>query len=328
RAAADAVKTHTDRINENMAMALQAAGADLSYEASLLSLESAQKNLTEAVRQHGPASFEARSADNAYQQQLLATVDALGAKVAAENAHKSAAEITTAVTQAEYAEILRLAAAAGENAPAALQKMISSMDGAALAAMGVTVKVNETGQAIVTMPDGKQIVIDGNNAEAMAAIAAVNAAQIQGKTLWITAVMRNDAKVAADWGVGGMNDGGWVPGDGPDKDGRMRALTSKVFVVNRRAAAKWGPWAERINSANGGDMKMPDAGLPNAGALSTAQPSIPFARIPAPAGSMAVRGSDGAAVTKNFYITLNAIKSLPTPQQLVDVLHDAEVLYG
>ena len=328
RAAADAVKSHTDRINENMAMQLQATGASLGYDAALLSLESAQKNLDTAIREHGPTSLEARTADNQYQQQVLATVGALGEKVRAENANKTAAEITTAVTQAQYGEILRLAAAAGENAPAALQKMIAGMDGAALAAMGVTVKVNETGQAVLTMPDGKTILLDGNNSDAMAKIAQVNAAQVLSKTLWINAVMSNDARVAMSNGVGGMNDGGWVPGNGPDEDDRMVPLTSKEFVVNRRAAAKWGPWLEMINAANGGDVKMPESMGPKAGALNMAHPSIPSARIPDSSSNAAGGSAGGAGITKIYKITLNAIKSLPTPQQLVDVLHDAEVLYG
>ena len=53
--------------------------------------------------------------------------------------------------------------------------MISKMDGAALAAMGVTVKVDQAGRAVLSMPDGKKIVITGDNAEALRKIAEVNA---------------------------------------------------------------------------------------------------------------------------------------------------------
>lgn len=329
RDAADAVKTHTDRMAENLAMSLQAAGASLDYETALLSLEQAQKNLNEALKTHGPASLEARTADNQYQQQLLATVDALGVKTAAENAGKSAAEISTAVTQAQYGEILRLAGAAGENAPAALQKMIASMDGAALAAMGVSVKVDEAGRAIVTMPDGKTIVIDGVNTDALKKIQEVNDKELLGKTLYITAVTRAADKIAADAGVGGMNDGGWVPGNGPDEDDRMAMLTSKEFVVNRRAAAKWGPWLEMINSANGGDIKMPEAAT---SALSMAVPSIPAARIPAPSSS-ATGGFGGGSsmagprvVIENLH--MHQVRTLPTAMELRNVLYDVELQYG
>ncbi len=313
-------------------MMLQAAGASLDYDRALLSLEQAQKNLNQALKDHGPNSLEARTADNQYQHQLLATVDAIGAKVAAENAHKSAAEITTAVTQAEYGEILRLAGAAGDTAPAALQKMIAGMDGAALAAMGVTVKVGETGKAIVTMPNGKEITISGDNAVAMRKIQEVNDAELRAKTLYITAVTRAADKVAADAGVGGMNDGGWVPGNGPDEDDRMVPLTSKEFVVNRRAAAKWGTFLEAINRANGGDVRLPESGM-KAGALTMADPTIPGARIPAAASSAAAGLGNGVAASSGRTIiienlTMHQVRTLPTAMELRDVLHDVDVQYA
>lgn len=320
KAAANAVKSHTERMAENLAMSLQVAGAGLDYEASLLSLESAQKSLNDAVKAHGPNSLEARTANNQYQQQLLATVDAIGAKVAAENAHKSAAEVTTAVTRAQYGEILRLASAAGENAPAALQKMIAGMDGAALAAMGVTVKVDEAGRAVVTMPDGKKIVITGDNAEAMRKIAEVNAAEVRSKTFFLNLVTRADSKVASDWLTGGMNEGGWVPGNGPDRDDRLVPLTSKEFVVNRRAAAKHGRLLEAINASEGGDVRMPESALA----------SLPMPRTPATfgasssasgGGSSSASGGGGRTVHIGS-INLTEVKTMPSKVWLRDTLNE------
>lgn len=327
KAAADAVKSHTDRIADNLAMQRNAIGAGLDYEAALLSLEAAQKNVNEAVNRSGKDSLEARTAQNQYQQQLLATVDALGAKVAAENAGKSASEVSTLVTQAQYAEILRLAAAAGENAPAGLQKMIGSMDGAALAAMGVTVKVDEAGRAILTMPDGKKIVITGENAAAMKAIADVNAAELRSKTLYINLITSADSKIAKDFLTGGMNEGGWVPGSGPDVDSQLTPTTPKEFIVNRKAAAKWGPFLEAINKAAGGDVKMPRSKvLPMLG--PSLMPSVPAESIPTPrTGSPS--GSDGdlgpsKVVHDNRTFNLYEVKSMPSTRWLQDKLEDIE----
>jgi hypothetical protein len=320
KAAADAVKSHTDSINENLALQLKAAGAGLDYEASLLSLESAQKNLNEAVKTHGKDSLEARTANNQYQQQLLATVDAIGAKVAAENAHLSASELSTKVTQAQYGEILRLAAAAGTNAPAALQKMIGSMDGAALAAMGVTVKVDQAGRAVLTMPDGKKIVITGENAEALRKIAEVNAAEVRSKTLYLNLVTRADTKQAADWLTGGLNDGGWVPGNGPDRDDRLVPLTSKEFVVNRRAAAKHGRLLEAINASEGGDVRMPESAL-----ASLPMPRTP-ATLAATAGGSSSSSSSGSGGSGRAVhigqINLTEIKTMPSKRWIADTLTD------
>ncbi|GLZ34899.1 hypothetical protein Lesp02_70860 [Lentzea sp. NBRC 105346] len=325
RAASDAVKTHTDRVADQLSMMLQAAGASVSYDAALLSLESAQKNLNQAIKEHGPTSLEARTADNQYQQQLLLTVDALGKKVAAENEGKSAAEISTLVTQAQYGEILRLAAAAGDNAPAALTKMISHMDGATLAAMGVTVRVNEAGDAIITMPDGKEVKITGDNAKAMAAIAEVNAAAVREKTLYLNIITRAD-KPAVDWLTGGLNDGGWVPGSGPDEDDRLVPLTSKEFVVNRRAAAKWGPFLEAINKANGGDVKLPDSVMSRVPDLAVSSPSIPTPRAARSSGGGEFGGgmSSSPAKVDNRQFHFHEVKSLPSKKWLRDTLDDIE----
>lgn len=327
KAAADAVKSHTDRINENHAAQKNAVGAGLDYEAALLSLEGAQKNLNQAVAQYGPQSLEARTAENQYQQQLLATVDAIGVKTAAENQGKSASEIATLVTQAETAEILRLAAAAGDNAPAALQAMIAKMDGAALAAMGVTVKVDEAGRAIITMPDGKQIVITGDNAEALRKVAEVNAAEVRSKTLYIDLVTRADSKVAADWLTSGRNKGGWVPGSGPDVDSQLTPTTPGEFVVRRAAAQKWGPFLEAINKAAGGDVKLPKGkAMPMLGGAS--MPQLPPASIPAPrAGSgSGVDGGMGPSKvvhdSRSFHF--HELKQVPTTKWLRDTLEDIE----
>ncbi len=324
--AADAVKSHTDRIADNLAMQQNALNAGLAYESALLSLESAQKNLSEATKTYGKDSLQARIADNEYQKQLMVTVDAIGAKTAAEMAGQDAAKITTAVTQAEYAEILRLAAAAGENAPAGLKKMIAGMDGAALAAMGVTVKVDAAGRAILTMPDGKKIVITGENAEALRKVAEVNAAEVRSKTLYINLVTRADSKVANDFLTGGMNDGGWVPGDGPDVDSQLTPTTPKEFIVNRKAAAKWGPFLEAINKAAGGDVKLPRSKvLPM---LGRSMPQIPSDAIPTPRTSTSSGSDSGMGASKivhdNRTFNFHAIKSMPTAKWLADKLADIE----
>ncbi|GAB2964514.1 hypothetical protein [Saccharothrix stipae] len=328
RDAAAATQSHTDKIAEQLGMTMAASAAGLNYESSLLNTERAQKAAADATREHGAGSLEARTANNAYATQLLVTVDALGKKVAAENAGKSASEVARLVTEAQYKEILRLAGAAGNDAPAALRNMIASMDAATLASMGVTARVNETGQAVYSLPGGKEVVLTGDNTDAVRKIQEVNDKQLLAKTLFINVVTRADSKVAAANSADpGMNDGGWVPGDGPDRDDRLVPLTSKEFVVNRRAAAKWGRFLEAINQANGGDVRIPETDLAR----------VPMARMPSTATSTppGIAGGDGAALfgsaapgrTTNVYVNMHAIKTLPTAKELRDVLHDAEVIY-
>lgn len=328
RNAADAVKSHTDKLMEQQTIMLGAASAGINYKAALLSLEAAQKSLSDAVSKSGKDSLEARTAQNQYEQSLLNVIAAAGKKAEADNAGASAATITTAVTEAQTREILNLSAAAGDNAPPALQKLVAGLDGAALAAMGVTVKVDEAGRAILTMPDGKKIVITGENAAAMKAIADVNAAELRSKTLYINLVTSADSKVAKDFLTGGMNDGGWVPGSGPDVDSQLTPTTPKEFIVNRKAAAKWGPFLEAINKAAGGDVKLPRSKvLPMLG--PSLLPSVPSESIPTPRTGSA-SGSDGGGlgpskvVHDNRTFNLYELKSMPSTRWLQDKLEDIE----
>lgn len=327
--AADATRTHSEQLAEQLGLMLQAAGANNAYEGQLLGVEQAQKNVNDAVRQHGRDSLEARQANNAYEAQLLSAVDALGRKVAAENANADAATVSRRVTEAQYGEILRLAGAAGNDAPAALRNMVAGMDAATLAAMGVTARVNEAGNAVYRLPNGKEIVLTGNNRDAVAKIQEVNDKQLHSKTLWINAVVRADSKVAADFGVGGMNSGGWVPGNGPDRDSVPTVLTPGEFVVTRKAAARWGALLESINADGGGTQKMPApalANLPTPRMPMAASTALPVARAAAASGPAQTSG--GTTVVKNFNITQNAIPGIQTMRQLEDLMHEAEVLYG
>lgn len=231
-AAAAATRTHTEKLIEQQGIMLGAVGAGLNYQASLLATESAEKALAQAVKDHGAGSLEARQAGVQYEQQLLSTVNAIGEKVKAENAGKSVSEQATLVTAAQGAEILRLASAAGENAPAALMNMVKGLDSATLSALGVTGRINEAGDAVLRLPDGKEVVITGRNADAIRKIQEVNDTQLVAKTLWINAVVRQDSKTAVGFGDSGRARGGrvdegqavtvgeegrerWVPDGGP-----------------------------------------------------------------------------------------------------------------
>jgi hypothetical protein len=155
--AAVATQDHTDKIIEQTNIMLGAIGARLNYQSSLLQLEESQRALTDAVKEHGVGSLEARQADIAYQQNLLQTVNAIGARVRAEQASQGEAEATRLATIAMHQEIARLAVAAGTDLPPALAEMASMLSDTELAQMGVTKSIDDTGQAIYTLPPGKTL---------------------------------------------------------------------------------------------------------------------------------------------------------------------------
>jgi hypothetical protein len=156
-AAAAATQTNIDKIIAQTNLILGSVGARLNYQASLLSLEQAQKSAAEATKDHGVKSLEARQANVAYQQQLLTVVQALGARVKAENANKSETEQNRLATLAMHQEIARLAVIAGKDAPVALQQLAAGLSDAELAALGVHKEIDKTGTAIYTLPPGKTL---------------------------------------------------------------------------------------------------------------------------------------------------------------------------
>lgn len=188
RNAADAIKTHIDRIIERQAIMLGAVGADINYRNAILGVDQAQKNMTDTLAKHTATSLEGRAAILAYEGALHQAVTAAGEKARADNAAKTEAEQLKAASEAEAAAILNLAAAAGGSAPPALQSMVNGLSATTLAAIGVTGKVNEAGQAVYRLPDGREIVITGNTADAMAKMQAVNAYTIKDKSFYVTQI--------------------------------------------------------------------------------------------------------------------------------------------
>lgn len=164
--AARATQTHTDKIMEQTNLMLGTVGARLNYQSSLLQLEQSQRALTTAIDEHGVGSLEARDADLQYQQNLLGVVNSIGQRVTAENASLGATKAGELATLAMRTEIARLAVEAGTNLPPALADMAANLTDAELAAMGVTKSVDDTGQAIYSLPEGKELKFPNNAPEA------------------------------------------------------------------------------------------------------------------------------------------------------------------
>lgn len=206
--AAAATKTHIDKLLELQNAQLGILNADIGYRQALAQQEAAQLRATEALTTYGSSSVQYRDALLQNESAIDSLINAAGRKAIADNAGRSDSEKTTAAVRAQNAEALRLAQAMGEQAPASLQKFISNMNGAELAALGVTAKVNAAGQAVLVMPNGKEVKIVGDNASAMAKIAEVNNAVVKDKyaKLYIDQITRVDQRVSE--GLGGRAIGG------------------------------------------------------------------------------------------------------------------------
>lgn len=258
--AAVATQDHTDKIIEQTNLMLGAVGARLNYQASLLQLEESQRALTDAVKEHGVGSLEARQADIAYQQNLLQTVNAIGARVKAEQAAQGESEATRLATIAQHQEIARLAVAAGTDLPPALAEMAAMLSDTELAQMGVTKSIDDTGNAIYTLPPGKSLAFPNDAPVATAQVNTLAQAIYDlPKQKWFNYYINyvttgnpppNTSGPAGSGGLLGSSSGGRAKG-GPvragesywvGEEGLPELFFPKVdgFVLNGRDSARYG----------------------------------------------------------------------------------------
>lgn len=247
KAAADATKSHTDRMIEQTNLMLGAVGARLGYQQSLIQLEQSQKSVNEAIKAHGPASLEARDADLQYQQNLLSVINAIGQRAEAEAAARGETNTAKFATEAMVNEILRLAQAAGTNAPPALQQMVAGLDATQLEAAGATVEIDGTGQAIVRLPDGKVLKFPNDAHVAQSAIQNMTTAIHNVPETKTTKFIREYIDIVTNTkgnvsNVPGLPlpsynaDGGLFRGKGgPREDANLSWISNGEYIVNARA---------------------------------------------------------------------------------------------
>lgn len=183
-AAADATKTLTEKLLEQQQAALLLANENLALRVATRSYEDAQKKAAEAVKTYGRNSREATDAIMDQEQAALQLVAAAGNEALAHHANKESAEAQTAALNATNAKALELAASLEGPVPAALAQLIANMDNSSLAALGATKAIDGTNNAVITLKDGKTIVIKAAD-YASATIAGIqtNVDNLRGKTI-------------------------------------------------------------------------------------------------------------------------------------------------
>lgn len=252
--AAQATKTHIDRLLELQAVQLGMLNTDIGYRQSLANLETAHIRVGDALARSGQGSKEHSDALLQEEQALASVIDAAGRSAAAQNATASEAQRATAVMNAQNAEALRLASVMGEQAPASLQKFVAGLNGTQLAALGVTAKVNELGQAVLTMPDGKQVVLTGNNADAIAKVKEVNDAKVNDKSFAIFVSIQRElgelGNVSGSYGVGGRAIGGSTR---PNKPYMVNERGPEIIFEDRAQYVATAAQSRRILDGLGSD---------------------------------------------------------------------------
>jgi hypothetical protein len=156
-------------------------GAVLNTEEATDSYNKVMKNHTATTRDKEKATLDLERAQQAeisaaYQQGVANSSAATDQAKAADG------------MRAANVEALNLASTFTGPLPASLQQSISKMSVTEAQAVGLKVSINNVGQAVYTLPDGKQIVLTGNNNQALDAAYAVQQAlnSIHDKTVYLT----------------------------------------------------------------------------------------------------------------------------------------------
>lgn len=184
--AADATKTHTQRLIEQFNQQLAMVGSDLAYRDSVNATTEAQKAAAEAVNAKGASSQEAANAERALEHAQLNQINSAAALAAATYTGTNEQEKNRLAMAAATRETLNLAAANNGNLSPTLLNTIRNMNATQLAAEGVTAKVNGTGQAVLSLPGGRTIVLGINdyaNSPLQSAIDRISA--IRDKTVTV-----------------------------------------------------------------------------------------------------------------------------------------------
>lgn len=219
---ARATKDQNQSLFDLTTTALAASSADLQLRQSQQGVKKALDDLNAVQKDAKATTDDRRAAELNLESQMLRAAEAARQKALADNNGKDASVRAQAAEKAYATEILNMAAAAGSNAPQALQNLIGHLDASSIKASGATVKVNDLKQAVVTMPDGRTITISAENSQALREIAAVqaNLAETQRRARIIITVSGNQR--TGQIGMGGEQRarGGPIgPGDGPVKVG-------------------------------------------------------------------------------------------------------------
>jgi len=161
--AAAATKAQAKAIQELHDEIMAMVDKDFAYRQSVEATTKAQKDATDALKAHGIKSAEykqaADSVEESQAKQAQAAYDLALANSVATSEVGKAQDATFAYNQ----EVLKIAETAGGVAPRSLGLMLSKMSDTELGAQGASSKINNLGQEIIKLPNGKTIVVNADD---------------------------------------------------------------------------------------------------------------------------------------------------------------------
>jgi TP901 family phage tail tape measure protein len=166
------VKMWEDQLRQ-VDSARAAANASLSYRDAVAQLGTAQENTNNQAKEHGKNSKEYQDALRGEEHAILSVLDAKRAEGTANSKANNDLQKQHDGIIASNTEAVKLAGTYKDVIPDALRTAIGSIGAADAAAAGLKISVNEAGQAVYALPDGRTIVISGDVKQAKEAIDSV-----------------------------------------------------------------------------------------------------------------------------------------------------------
>jgi hypothetical protein len=243
--AADAIKAVNDAL-------LALVNKDIAYRGAVDATAEAQRKATDALKAHGIKSTEFADASKGVESALANQVQAAYDLALANSVATTSLGREQDATVAMHREILGLASATGGTLPRALGLAVSKLSDTDLAALGATRKINELGNEVIRLPNGKDIIVRAEDR------ATATIQHIAGRSY--SAVIRLTGQWAGFYDLPngvrlsgssarGNAEGGWIHGPGTGtSDSIPRMLSDGEFVVNAKDAAKNAAALEAMNS--------------------------------------------------------------------------------
>jgi hypothetical protein len=173
KAATEATKALTDATKAQLTAMQSLVSSTLGYSASLLNVESAERNVAKAIKDHGTNSLEAKQAQVALSQAIDSAAQAASKQTAALTAGLSPLQQTQAQSNAYVQTLGDLASKASGPTKTALLGLISNMDASALAASTAAAEASGLATKVVTLPNGKTIKVIADATQIPTAMADV-----------------------------------------------------------------------------------------------------------------------------------------------------------
>lgn len=184
-----------DRAIEAYTATQQLTNSQLGLRGAILTTQEATENYDKVMKDHTSSTRDKEKATLDLERAEQAEINAAYQQgVAASKATTDMGKQADGM-RAANGEAVKLASTFNGPLPASLAQTIAKMSVTEAQAAGLKVGINNVGQAVYTLPNGKQIVLTGDNSQALDAAYAVSQAlaALHNKTVYVTIAQRGQS---------------------------------------------------------------------------------------------------------------------------------------